>query len=96
MGDLQVVNEIKKLNNQNYNTWSMYMESYLQDQDLWEIVSGKDIPLEEDDTASKKWKVKAARQCTPSKPQSRKTMKAAMQGNVPLERQRLPRTRGTL
>ncbi|XVE81428.1 hypothetical protein DITRI_Ditri15bG0062500 [Diplodiscus trichospermus] len=61
MHDLQVVSGIKKPNNQNYNTWSMYMESYLQGQDLWEIVSGKDVPPKADDTALNKWKVKANR-----------------------------------
>jgi len=38
MGDLQVVGGIKKLNNKNYNTWETCMESYLQGQDLWEVV----------------------------------------------------------
>ncbi|XVE51174.1 hypothetical protein DITRI_Ditri02bG0018200 [Diplodiscus trichospermus] len=47
MGDLHVVNGIKKLNNQNYNTWSMYMQSYLKGQDLWEIVTGKDVASED-------------------------------------------------
>ena len=30
MDNLQVVSGIKKLNNQNYNTWSLHMESYLE------------------------------------------------------------------
>ncbi|KAH9670374.1 DUF4219 domain-containing protein [Citrus sinensis] len=42
MGDLQVVGGIKKLNNQNYNTWSTCIESYLQGQDLWEVVGGSE------------------------------------------------------
>ncbi|KAE8707248.1 tir-nbs resistance protein [Hibiscus syriacus] len=41
MGDLQVVGGIKKLNNQNYNTWATCIESYLQVQDLWVVVGGK-------------------------------------------------------
>ncbi|KAJ4718987.1 Retrovirus-related Pol polyprotein from transposon TNT 1-94 [Melia azedarach] len=61
MGDLQVVGGIKKLNNQNYNMWSTCMESYLQDQDLWEIVGGSEITPPQDSTALKKWKVKAGK-----------------------------------
>ncbi|XVE68719.1 hypothetical protein DITRI_Ditri09bG0091800 [Diplodiscus trichospermus] len=57
MGDLQLVSRIRKLNNQNYDTWSMYIESYLQDQDLWEIVNDNDVPPE-DAAALKKWHVK--------------------------------------
>ena len=34
IGDLQVIGGIKKLNSQNYNTWSTCMKSYLQGQDL--------------------------------------------------------------
>ncbi|KAE8675430.1 putative RING/U-box superfamily protein [Hibiscus syriacus] len=41
MSDLQVVGGIKKLNNKNYNTWATCMESYLQGQDLWEVVGGE-------------------------------------------------------
>ncbi|KAE8683196.1 putative disease resistance protein [Hibiscus syriacus] len=43
MGDLQVVGGIKKLNNKNYNTWATCMESYLQGQDLWEVVGGGEV-----------------------------------------------------
>ncbi|TQD94569.1 hypothetical protein C1H46_019814 [Malus baccata] len=43
MGDLQVVGGIKKLNNKNYYTWSTCMKSYLQGQDLWDIVSSNEV-----------------------------------------------------
>ncbi|CAN6709351.1 unnamed protein product [Malus baccata var. baccata] len=47
MGDLQVVGGIKKLNNKNYNTWATCMESYLQGQDLWDIVSDEGMQTRE-------------------------------------------------
>ena len=40
MVDLQAVGSIRRLNNKNYNIWSTCMESYLQGQDLWEIMAG--------------------------------------------------------
>ncbi|RVW66421.1 Retrovirus-related Pol polyprotein from transposon TNT 1-94 [Vitis vinifera] len=43
MGDLQVIGGIKKLNNQNYNTWLTCMMSYMQGQDLWEVVNRSEI-----------------------------------------------------
>ncbi|CAL9026648.1 unnamed protein product, partial [Prunus brigantina] len=49
MGDLHVVGGITKLNNKNYNTWATCMESYLQGQDLWDVVGGND------------WKIKAGK-----------------------------------
>ena len=59
MADLQAVGNIRRLNNQNYNTWLTCMESYLQGQDLWEIMaSGETTPLE-NDKALWKWKIKA-------------------------------------
>ena len=61
MANLQVVGSIRRLNNQNYNTWSTYMDSYLQGQDLWEIVaSGETTPLENAE-ALRKWKIKAGK-----------------------------------
>ena len=42
MGDFQVVGGVKKLNNQNYNTWSTCMLSYLQGQDLWEVIGSSE------------------------------------------------------
>ena len=47
MADLQAVGSIRRLNNKNYNIWLTCMESYLQGQDLREIVvGGETIPPE--------------------------------------------------
>ncbi|TYK22270.1 putative LRR receptor-like serine/threonine-protein kinase [Cucumis melo var. makuwa] len=54
MGDLQVVGGIKKLNTQNYKTWSTCMKSYLQGQDLWDVVGSIEVNLFEDAAALKK------------------------------------------
>ena len=60
MSDLQIVGGIKKLYNQNYNTWMTCMEPYMQGQDLWEIIGGNEtMPPPDNYTASKKWKVEA-------------------------------------
>jgi len=49
MGDFQIVGGIKKLNNNYYNTWVTCMMSYLQGQDLWEIIGGSEtMPAVED------------------------------------------------
>ncbi|KAK4433008.1 hypothetical protein Salat_1063000 [Sesamum alatum] len=48
MGDLQVIGGIKKLNNNNYNSWSTCIMSYMQGQDLWEVVNGNETTIEED------------------------------------------------
>ena len=64
MGDLQIVGGIKKLNNQNYNSWSTCMMSYMQGQDLWEVVNGNDVSQPEAEDASgtlRKWKIKAGK-----------------------------------
>ncbi|CAN6721640.1 unnamed protein product [Malus baccata var. baccata] len=63
MGDLQVVAAIKKLNNKNYNTWATCMESYLQGQDLWDVVGGNEVTQPEEDTSGtlRKWKIKASK-----------------------------------
>ena len=64
MGDLQVIGRIKKLNNQNYNTWSTCMMSYMQGQDLWEVVNGSEITQPEAEDANgtvRKWKIKAGK-----------------------------------
>ena len=63
MGDLQVVGGIKKLNNNNYNTWATCMMSYLQGQDLWEIVGGSETTPPEEDVngALRKWRIKAGK-----------------------------------
>ena len=61
MGDLHVIGGMKKFNSQNYNTWSTCMESYLQGQDLWEIVGGDEIEQPKNVTALKKWRIKACK-----------------------------------
>ena len=61
MGDLQVVGGIKKLNYQNYNTWSMFMKSYLQGQDLWEVVGGSEATLPTEAGALKRWNIRAGK-----------------------------------
>ncbi|RVW83189.1 Retrovirus-related Pol polyprotein from transposon TNT 1-94 [Vitis vinifera] len=64
MGDLQVIGGIKKVNNQNYNTWSTCMMSYMQGQDLWEVVNGSEITQPKAEDANgilRKWKIKAGK-----------------------------------
>ncbi|KAE8732211.1 tir-nbs resistance protein [Hibiscus syriacus] len=64
MGDLQVVGGIKKLNNQNYNTWATCIESYLQGQDLWKVVGGSEVtqPATKDaNDVLRKWKIEAGK-----------------------------------
>ncbi|XP_077233389.1 uncharacterized protein LOC143875667 [Tasmannia lanceolata] len=53
---------IEKLNNTNYIYWKSCLESYLQSQDLWEIVNGNDteVPEEGADTL-RKWKIRAGK-----------------------------------
>ena len=61
MSDLQVIGGVKKLNNQNYNSWSTCMMSYMQGQDLWEVVNGSEAmqPTEDTNGTLWKWKIKA-------------------------------------
>ncbi|KAL4272543.1 hypothetical protein GQ457_13G024990 [Hibiscus cannabinus] len=56
-------NGIRKLNNHNYGYWETCIESYLQGQDLWEIVVGTDTtpPPAENAEALRKWKIKAGK-----------------------------------
>ena len=57
MGDFQIVGEIKKLNNNNYNTWATCMISYLLRWYLWEAVGGNET--EEDSNGTlRKWRIK--------------------------------------
>ncbi|KAM3269390.1 hypothetical protein P3S67_030272 [Capsicum chacoense] len=61
MGDLQVVGGIKKLNNQNYNSWSTCMMLYLQGQDLWQVVNENEVTspeAEETNGILRKWIIK--------------------------------------
>ncbi|PKI66279.1 hypothetical protein CRG98_013360 [Punica granatum] len=62
MAEFNTIDSVKKLNNQNYNTWKTCMESYLLGQDLWEIIGGSETtPPTEDITAFRKWKIKAGK-----------------------------------
>jgi hypothetical protein len=64
MGDLQVIGGIKKLNHTNYNTWSTCMMSYMQGQDLWEVVNESETlqPEAEDTNGTlRKWKIKVGK-----------------------------------
>ena len=61
MTDLITIGNIKKLNNQNYSTWQTCMESYLQGQDLWDVVNGNETTPPEDIGALKKWCIKAGK-----------------------------------
>jgi hypothetical protein len=64
MDDLQVIGRIKKLNHTNYNTWSTCMMSYIQGQDLWEVVNGSETlqPEAEDTNGTlRKWKIKVGK-----------------------------------
>ena len=52
---------IEKLVGNNYHYWRLYMEAYLQGQDLWDLVSGDDTLLEDTlqlAVARRKWKIK--------------------------------------
>ncbi|XP_076883952.1 uncharacterized protein LOC143532937 [Bidens hawaiensis] len=63
MVDLQVTSGMRKLNQSNYNTWCTCMMSYLQGQDLWEVVSGSDTVLPRNDVngAIGKWRIKTGK-----------------------------------
>lgn len=64
MTELQVVGSVKKLNNQNFNTWSTCIMSYMQGQDLWEAVNGSETshPAAKDNNGTlRKWKIKAGK-----------------------------------
>jgi len=64
MNDLQVVGGIKKLNNQNYNTWETCIMSYMQGQDLWEVFNRSEVEQPEAEYANgtvRKWKIKAGK-----------------------------------
>ncbi|KAK3119631.1 hypothetical protein QOZ80_9AG0673040 [Eleusine coracana subsp. coracana] len=57
---------IKKLNSHNYGYWKTCMESYLQGQDLWEVIEGAKAVPPEKESALRKWRIKAghfARNC---------------------------------
>ncbi|XP_026439708.1 uncharacterized protein LOC113338515 [Papaver somniferum] len=55
---------VEKLVDSNYQYWKICMESYLQGQDLWELVSGAErIPADnpKNSEARRKWKVKCGK-----------------------------------
>ena len=59
------VSGIEKLNNTNYDYWKSCIESYLQGQDLWEVVSGTDVAppngTAESQDGARKWRIKAGK-----------------------------------
>nr|KAJ0224387.1 hypothetical protein LSAT_V11C100025470 [Lactuca sativa] len=62
MTELQVVGSVKKLNNQNFNTWSTCIMSYMQGQDLWEVmrwVETRQLEADDNNGILHKWKIKA-------------------------------------
>ena len=63
MGDFQIVGGIKKLNNNNYNTWATCIMSCLQGQDLWEVVGRSETmsSVEDSNDALRKWRIKAGK-----------------------------------
>ncbi|KAH7842772.1 hypothetical protein Vadar_009031 [Vaccinium darrowii] len=52
---------ITKLNNHNYQNWQSCIKSYLEGQDLWEVINGNDTKPPENDYTCRKWKVKAGK-----------------------------------
>jgi transposase InsO family protein len=63
MADLaNTTSGITRLNNHNYQSWRSRIKSYLEGQDLWEIVNGTDIEQPKDNPeALRKWKIKAGK-----------------------------------
>jgi len=63
MTDLHAIGGVKKLNHQNYKTWMTCMTSYMEGQDLWEVVNGSEVKSgeEEPNGALRKWKIKAGK-----------------------------------
>lgn len=61
MADL--ANGMAKLNNYNYAIWRTRVRSYLQGQDLWEVVDGSETtaPSAENAEALRKWRIKAGK-----------------------------------
>ena len=54
---------IRKLNSHNYGYWKTCMESYLQGQDLWEIIAGSETvpPALSKEDELRKWRIKAGK-----------------------------------
>ena len=81
MGDLQIVGGVKKLNNQNYNMWAILMESYLQGQDLWEIIRGNNVKPPTDDATLKKWNINIGNAMFIIKSQHKKKVKTSKEAS---------------
>ena len=54
---------VTRLNNNNYQSWQSRIKSYLEGQDLWEVVNGNETapPSTENAEALRKWKIKAGK-----------------------------------
>ena len=50
---------IKKLNNNNYDRWSIRIKSYLLGQDLWSVDGGAETTPPTDKEEKKRWKIRA-------------------------------------
>ena len=64
MAESNNVGAIKKLNNNNYSMWKTCMESYLQGQDLQEVVAGTKTtspPLDDDNDNLRKLRIKVGK-----------------------------------
>ncbi|CAH9133317.1 unnamed protein product, partial [Cuscuta epithymum] len=55
------VSGVEKLNNSNYNTWSVRMQFYLLGQDLWDIISNDNTSPPTNAEELRKWKIKAGK-----------------------------------
>ena len=56
-----VKGDLEKLNDNNYNAWSMRVQFYLMGEDLWDIVGGSNTTPPTNLEELKKWKVKAGK-----------------------------------
>ncbi|KAK1413456.1 hypothetical protein QVD17_35229 [Tagetes erecta] len=63
MAELSVIGGIEKLNHTNYKTWATCIKSYLQGQDLWNVVNGNDtrMPINDINGSQGKWQIKAGK-----------------------------------
>ena len=62
MADLvNTTSGITRLNNHNYQSWRSRIKSYLEGQDLWEVVNGDSTQPPKEVEALRKWKIKAGK-----------------------------------
>lgn len=55
---------ITGINNHNYQSWQNRIKSYLEGQELWEVVNGNDTELPKDNPdVLRKWKIRLEGQC---------------------------------